>query len=55
MRLRLRTNNLVHLPDTALELGDVDLEQMDPEVRIAYFTYGLLAYIQVELVALLDG
>tara|TARA_B100000029_G_C17000180_1_gene750887 strand:+ start:65 stop:514 length:450 start_codon:yes stop_codon:yes gene_type:complete len=55
VRLRLRTKNMVDLPDTALELGDVAMEQMDPEVRVAYFTYGLLAYIQEELVALLDG
>jgi len=55
IRLWLRTRRLKDVTDETLEGGIVNLETMEPEPRLAYFTYGLLAYLQETLIGLLDG
>ena len=55
VRLWLRNHRLEDVPDPSLETGVVDLEALKPEPRLAYFTYGLLAYLQESLIELLDG
>ena len=54
VRLWLRNHRLEDVPDPSLETGVVDLEALKPEPRLAYFTYGLLAYLQESLIELLD-
>ena len=55
VRLWVRNHRLEGVLDEDLETGGVDLDELEPDVRLAYFTYGLLAYLQESLIGLLDG
>lgn len=55
VRLWVRNHRLEGVLDEDLETGGVDFDGLEPDVRLAYFTYGLLAYLQESLIGLLDG
>jgi len=55
VRLWIRSNRLREVADEDMETGGVDLDELESDTRVAYFTYGLLAYLQEVLINLLDG
>ena len=50
LRLSLRENALSELKDSELETGNLSLNRRDPSVKVAYFTYLILAEIQESLI-----
>ncbi|MSU69395.1 MAG: hypothetical protein EXS39_01160 [Opitutaceae bacterium] len=55
VRLRLRAGFLTGLDDETLESGDVDLAQLDKDVRRAFMCYLFLATIQELIIQHLDS
>ena len=51
LRLSLRENALSEVKDSELETGNLSLNRRKPSVKVAYFTYLILAEIQESLIA----
>jgi len=51
LRLSLRENALSEVKDSELETGNLSLNRRESSVKVAYFTYLILAEIQESLIA----
>ncbi len=51
LRLSLRENALSEVKDSELETGNISLKRRESSVKVAYFTYLILAEIQEYLIA----
>ena len=51
LRLSLRENALSEVKDSELETGNISLNRRESSVKVAYFTYLILAEIQESLIA----
>lgn len=51
LRLSLRENPLSEVKDSELETGNLSLNRRESSVKVAYFTYLILAEIQESLIA----